>query len=106
MGKILFLKPVVFFSNLYENHSRKQNEMMRKKIEFLYDQAFRYFYEQEEMPEIAEVDLPEFIYEKKRKDIAKTKTLQALLEVIKDGRVDECYRKRIAQLKKIKKIAL
>lgn len=98
-NKVINLKPIVFISNLYENYKREQNDLMKHKINFLYRQAYRYFYDIQETVKIQGVDLPSFIYEIKRQKFAEEHAKKAMLEVIADKRVNECYSKRINQLK-------
>lgn len=77
-----------------------------RKLRFIYKKLYQYYYDiQETMnkPEIAEVDLPEFIYdeqirkyEKRRKETAKKKTRTHIEEILKKGKLNRCYsRKRL-----------
>ena len=87
------------FSNLLKQYKAKQDELKQKKIDFLTKEAYRFFYDLLEVPQVADVDLPEFIYEEQRRKIAYQKASQALIDVIADGRVNECYQKRMKELK-------
>ena len=58
------------FSNLLKQYKEKQDEIKKKKINFLMQEAYRYFYDLLEFPKLSDVDLPEFIYEEQRKRIA------------------------------------
>ncbi len=87
------------FSNLLKQYRQKQNEIRQKKIKFLFNQAYQYFYDLLETPEVADIDLPEFIYEEQRKRIAYEKASRALLDVLTDGRLNKCYSRRIKELK-------
>lgn len=87
------------FSNLLKQYRAKQDELKQKKIDFLTKEAYRFFYDLLEVPQVADVDLPEFIYEEQRRKIAYQKASQALIDVIADGRVNECYQKRMKELK-------
>ena len=88
------------FTVLLNLYKRKQDEIKAKKIKFLTTQAEEYYYSLLETPEIADVDLPEFIYEEQRKRLAKELASKAMLSVIIDNRVDKCYAARIKELKR------
>lgn len=98
------------FIKLLELYKQHQDEIRNRKIEFLRQQAFQYYYDELGEPEIktSGVDLPEFILrkqaEQKRCEIANQNAAQIMLQVIADNRVDECYRKRVKELKKLSKI--
>ena len=87
------------FSNLLKQYRQKQNEIRQRKINFLFDEAYQYFYDLLETPKVADVDLPEFIYEEQRKRVAWEKANKALLDVLADGRLNECYSRRMKELK-------
>ena len=87
------------FSNLLKQYRQKQNEIRQRKINFLFDEAYQYFYDLLETPKVADIDLPEFIYEEQRKRVAWEKASKALLDVLADGRLNECYSRRMKELK-------
>lgn len=87
------------FSNLLKQYRQKQNEIRQRKINFLFDEVYQYFYDLLETPKVADVDLPEFIYEEQRKRVAWEKASKALLDVLADGRLNECYSRRMKELK-------
>lgn len=87
------------FSNLLKQYRQKQNKIRQRKINFLFNEAYQYFYDLLETPKVADVDLPEFIYEEQRKRVAWEKASKALLDVLADGRLNECYSRRIKELK-------
>lgn len=87
------------FSNLLKQYRQKQNEIRQRKINFLFDETYQYFYDLLETPKVADVDLPEFIYEEQRKRVAWEKASKALLDVLADGRLNECYSRRMKELK-------
>lgn len=99
------------FTNLFEAYKQKQHDIRRKKIQFLERQAFQYFYDVQEVsvPKVKqdEVDLPYFVQEiqaeKRRRDIAQDNASRVMLQVIKENRINECYSKRVKQLKEIAK---
>lgn len=93
-----------FIHNLYEETKRKQDEILRKKTNFLYREAYRYFLDLYLIKVANErrVDLPAFMYERGYvvcKE-AMYKAEEVMLKVIKDGRVSQCYTKRIKELRK------
>lgn len=88
------------FTILLNLYKKKQDEIRAKKIKFLTEQAEEFYYSLLETPKIADVDLPEFIYEEQRKKLAKEYASKAMLSVIIDNRVDKCYRERIKELKR------
>lgn len=98
------------FTKLLELYKQHQDEIRNRKIEFLRQQAFQYYYDELGMSEIktSGIDLPEFILrqqaEQRRCEIASQNAAQIMLQVIADNRVDECYRKRVKELKKLSKI--
>lgn len=107
--KISFIPKV--FTNLFEAYKQKQHDIRKKKIQFLEQQAFQYFYDLQELsvPKVKnnEVDLPYFVQEiqaeKKRREIAQNNASRVMLQVIRENRVNECYSKRVKQLKEIAK---
>lgn len=92
------------FSNLLKRYREKQDEIRQKKINFLFNEAYQYFYDLLETPKIADVDLPEFIYEEQRKRIAHEKASKALLDVISDGRLNKCYSRRVKELRILRRL--
>jgi hypothetical protein len=87
------------FSGLLNQYRAKQHEIKQKKIDFLTSEAYKYFYDSLEVPKVADVDLPEFVYEEKRKELAYQYTHKALLEVIANGRLNACYSARMKEIK-------
>lgn len=87
------------FTNLLKQYKAKQNKLKQKKIDFLTKEAYRYFYNLLEIPKLADVDLPEFLYEKQRRQLAYDYAHKALVDVIADGRLNECYTKRMKEIK-------
>ena len=81
------------FTQLYEAYQKHQHDIRRKKIEFLHKQAYQYFYDIQYRPEpmTDSIDIPHFVYEEQRRKRAYDLASKALLDVIKDCRVDECY---------------
>lgn len=89
-----------------------RNDIRNRKIQFLLNQAYQEFYNAQVITEkciveengdevtIKSVDIPYFIIEQQRRKIAYDEAVKALLNVIKDGRLNECYKSRIKELKK------
>lgn len=87
------------FRRVLARIQERQNEIYNKKLKFLLNQAFQYFLDESDEILLAPIDIPYFMYEKQRRDKAYNEAVKALLDVVKDKRVDECYRKRVKQLK-------
>ena len=108
-NKILTIPNI--FTSLYEKYKKRQDDITKKKIEFLQEQAFQYFYDiQENVAPINnedKIEIPTFIQkieiEKRRIKIARDNANRAVLEVVKNKKVNECYQKRIKQLKQMAK---
>lgn len=106
-NRIVLLPQV--FTKLLELYKQHQNKIKNRKIEFLTQQAFQYYYDHLLMTETetAGVNFPDFILikqaEQRRCTIANQLAAQIMLQVIADNRVDECYSKRIKQLKSQKR---
>lgn len=104
MRKIIKFPLHNFFQQVFEEVKRKQNDIQRKKIEFLYKEAYRFFLDTYLM-KIAKdraIDFPAFMYEAGIvicKE-AETNAKQTILNVIRDNRVNECYTRRVNELKK------
>lgn len=98
------------FTKMLELYKERQDEIKRRKIIFLTQQAYQYYYDMQEGQERKPygIDLPEFILrrqaEQNRRQVAEYNAAQIMLQVIADNRVDECYRKRVKELKKLSKI--
>lgn len=98
-------KPLVWISNLLRQHKEDQDELTQKKIDFLVKQAYDYYLTLiiNQIIENQELDFHPALYEAgiiinlKAQSLAK----EAVLFVAKQGqkRINECYTKRIKQLK-------
>ena len=104
MGKIVrmpFKVYISFFNKLFEERRRKKDELTRKKILFLEHQAFNEFFPQFErihIKRIADsVDIPAWKYAARD---AKAKAQEVVLGVAVRGRIDQCYRARVRELKR------
>lgn len=95
------------FSKLLKQYQKYQSDIKNKKIEFLKQQAFQYFYERQPVKNIVPqgLDLPAFVLrqqeEEKRCSIAEFYASQVMITVIAEDRVDECYTRRVKELKNL-----
>ena len=105
MNKVIKMPLYRFFHQVFEEVQKKQDDLRKRKIKFLYKEAYRYFLDLYlmKMAEKEIVDLPQFMYETGRIICreAQTKAEQAVLEVIKAKKVDYCYTKRIREIKNL-----
>ena len=104
-SKILQFPLVGFLARVFDEVKKKKDDIQRKKIEYLYAEAYKYYLDLYLAKTINDVDFPQFMYETGTiicKE-AKEQALKAMLEVIKDGRVNACYTKRVQQIKRIGK---
>lgn len=102
------LGPVAWVKNLFEIYKQNQDELMRKKIDFLYKNTYKFYLdlyltgvEQKNL-----VDIPAYLYRKgyTKSMIATQYAMQAMIEVIKSGRINECYTNLVEYLKAQKKL--
>lgn len=100
MGELKKLPIIVFLSNAYENYKKQQDELTRHKINFLFNQAYQYLYPQFFKKHIARigssVDFHPSIYAKKDATAA---AIDVVMQVAADGRVNQCYQRRVKELK-------
>ena len=88
------------FKVVFDKIKKIKNDVYQRKIDFLHRQAFIEFYYQFAPRQTSGVDIPAFMYEEQRRKRAYDEATQALLEVIHDCRVNECYKARKEELKK------
>lgn len=102
------LGPVAWVKNLFESYKQNQDDFMRKKIDFLYKNTYKFYLdlyltgvEQKSL-----VDIPAYLYRKghTKSMIASQYAMQAMISVIRDGRVNECYTNLVEYLKAQKKL--
>ena len=102
MAKTIKLPVCVFISKLWEEHKQKQDELTQFKMRFLEGEAFRCFYEQYLIMHTTRignrVDFHPSFYAKKD---AAAKAQEVVLSVMKRGRIDQCYRARVKELKQM-----
>lgn len=100
MAVILKYPPILFVRNLWENYKRQQDELNKRKLNFLYQQAYINFYEQlliKHTLRIGEdVDFHPSIYAKRE---AEARAKEVVLKVAADGRINHCYRARVEELR-------
>ena len=87
------------FTIILNTYKKKQDEIKQRKIKILTDAAYKYFLgllKNEKLlspnPALNSIDLPEFIYRERRKKLAREKASEAMMDVIKNNRVDECFK--------------
>ena len=80
-----------------------KNDIYLRKLNFLHNQAYIEFYHQFAPRESSGVDIPAFMYEEQRRKRAYDEATKALLQVVKDCRVNECYKARKEELRKIQR---
>ncbi len=101
------IKPLAWAQNLIRNYREKQDELRRKKVDFLIEQTYFYYIDLKiaKMDELDEVDFHPSLYaagiviDSKCQRLA----LEAVTEnVLKYGarRIDACFSKAIKQFKK------
>lgn len=102
MTKTIKLPMFVFISKLWEEHKQKQDELTQFKMKFLENEAYRCFYEQYLILHTLRignsVDFHPSYYAKKD---ARAKAQEVVLNVMKRGRINQCYRARVIELKQM-----
>lgn len=100
---ILQMPCFVYINKLWEDYKRQQDDLTKKKMHFLEQQAFNNFYEQflilHKNRIGHNIDLPAYFYAKKD---AEAKAREVVLQVAANGRINQCYKARIDELKKNK----
>ena len=86
-----------FLTSVFNEVKKKKDDIQRKKIEYLYEQTYRYYLDLYLAKTVNDLDFPQFMYETGMIicNEAKTQALKVMLEVIKDGRINECYSKAL-----------
>lgn len=89
-----------FIQKIIRTHKQKEEQKLRKQLNFLYQQVFQFYYNSQK-PQLSEVDLPEFIYEKYRREKAEIQTFEELLYRLADRKVvNKLCSKRVNQFKR------
>ena len=105
MGKVLNFPLKQYFHNIFQGIRQKQNELLQKKIDYLFDEAYKFFLD-EYLDRVAKeqiADLPPFFYTTGKVicSEARSNAEQVMIDVIRDGRVNQCYTKRLRQIKEL-----
>lgn len=96
------LSPLTWVKNLLDKYKQNQDDFMKKKIEFLYKNTYKFYLdlyltgvEQKNL-----VDIPACLYKKgyTKSMIASQYAMEAMISVIKEGRINECYTKLVQLL--------
>lgn len=104
MGAIVKFPLHEFIHQTYLAIKKRQDDIKRKKTEFLFQEAYRFFLDIY-LSNVVErkVDFPDFMYEAGEVICSQAmhKAEEAILYVIKNDRIDHCYSARIKELKKM-----
>lgn len=89
-----------FITKLINDFKKKEEIRTKQKIDFLYKQVFRYYFDIQRPVILSSVDIPEFLYEKPLRERAEKQALFELLYRVADKKeVDKLCTKRVNQLK-------
>lgn len=90
-----------FIQKIIRKHQVKQEQKIRKQLNFLFQCVFQHCYDSLEEPvKLSDVDLPEFMYDKTRREKAERIAFVKLLYRVADKKtVCKLYAKRIKQFK-------
>ena len=77
------------FANLINVYKQHQDEIRRRKIEFLEKQAFDYFYTLYAVFWSDSAEIPQFLQEAQAKKYAQEQSKKAVLDVIAENRLNE-----------------
>lgn len=80
------------FRLVYEKIKALKDDIYNRKVDFLYQNVYRCYYAQLAPAATDGIDIPLFIYEEQRKRRASDEAKKDVLNVIRNGKVDECYR--------------
>ena len=98
------LPAIVFFSKLFEEYKSRQDDIKRRKLNFLFREAYKNFYSQcyiqHSIRQIksGKVDLPAFEYAKRDARVA---AIEVVMNIAKNNRINQCYTARINEYKKL-----
>lgn len=105
MGKVLKFPLMNYIHHILEEKKAEADDIMRRKIEFLTAEAYCHFLDLYLTRTLAAkiVDLPPFYYTTGAAicQEAMYNAETVMLDVIRDKRVNQCYTKRINELKKM-----
>lgn len=84
------------FTIILNAYKKKQDELKQRKIKILTDAVYKYFLDLFQNQEFkkweSEIDIPDFLKRKQRERQAQEETSKAMMKVINDNRVDECFK--------------
>ena len=90
-----------FLQKIIRTHKVKEEEKIRKQLNFLFQKTFQYYYSLTPV-RLSEVDLPEFMYERERREKAERNAFNELLYRVADKKVvGKLYAKGIKQFKSL-----
>jgi len=88
-----------FIQKFIRTRKIKEEQKTRKQLNFLFQQVFQWYYDSEPL-HLSEVDLPEFMYDKERRNKAERKAFEELLYRVADKKVvNKLSQYRARQLK-------
>lgn len=104
-AKVLEFPLLNYVHHLFEEQKAKMDDIKRRKAEFLFNEAYTHFLDLYLTRTLASktVDLPPFYYTTGAAlcQEAFYRAESVMLDVIRDNRINQCYTKRINELKKI-----
>jgi len=90
-----------FIVKFIRTFRQKQEFKTRKELNFLFQQVFQYYFDAQKPVKLADVDLPEFMYDKQRRERAERRAFNELLYRVADRKiVSKLANKRVNQLKR------
>ena len=105
MAKVLQFPLRNYIHHILEEKKSQMDDIKRRKTEFLLAEAYTYFLDLYLTRTLAAKlpDLPPFFYTTGAAICteAMNNAESVMLEVIRDGRINQCYTKRIKELKKM-----
>ena len=101
MGKLMRLPVIVNLSKAYETFKQRQDELTKYKINFLFNEAYRNFYEKYLILHTQRIGKsvdfhPHFYAVRSAKEAA----LDVIISVAEKGKINQLYQRRIKELKK------
>lgn len=91
-----------FLQKIIRTHKVKEEEKIRKQLNFLFQRVFQHCYDSLEPAKLSDIDLPEFMYDKARREKAERFAFSELLYRVADKKVvSKLYAKGIKQFKSL-----
>lgn len=88
-----------FLQKIIRTHKVKEEKKIRTQLNFLFQRVFQHQYDLLE-PKLSDIDLPEFMYDKERREKAERLAFSELLYRVADKKVvGKLYAKGIRQFK-------